>query len=357
MAFKKKDLGLMLAALFPTLSAATVVSAIATYRSIFPRHERPDYALVPGEYLYSRIADRLPRRELTFKPHDNLLKGYYYGDSSELGTVILRHGIHAGADDYLPLTEALVRRGYGVFTYDATGTFESEGDSTVGMCQAIIDLEATVKYLRRQDEIRSAPLYLLGHSWGAYAVASSLCCLDGISAVAAISGMNNGVNMISDKAREYVKVDMLVDFPETVFRMYQKLLFGKYIDMCASDGINKADIPTLIAHGVDDEVVRLNTQSIAAKSDSITARSVEYYLGKGLNGGHDSIWHSPDAVAYRMEIESELNLIKMKLGSAASDGQFAEQKVALYSKIDHRKYSAPNESLLDRIDATFRSAR
>ena len=349
----KKGLTLALAALFPTLSAATVVSAIAAYRAIFPRCERPDYALVPGEYLYSRIAERLPRREFTFKPHSNTLKGYFYPAMQERGTVVLRHGIHAGADDYLPLTEGLVRLGYNVFTYDATGTYESEGESTVGMCQAIIDLEATIKYLRCQDEIKSAPLYRLGHSWGAYAVASSLCCVEGISGVAAISGMNNGVNMISDKAREYVKLEKLVEFPDAIFRTYQKLLFGKYVNMCATDGINRADVPTLIAHGVDDRVVRFDTQSIVSEANSITAKNTSYYLGKGLNGGHDTVWHSPDAVAYQMEIESELSLIKMKSGGTLTN----EQKAALYSKIDHHKYSAPNEDLLHRIDTTFTSAR
>lgn len=353
MPFKKKNLGLALAALFPTLSAATVISAIATYRAIFPRWERPDYTLVPGEYLYSRIADRLARREFTFKPHSHELKGYFYPSQTDRGTVILRHGIHAGADDYLPITEGLVRRGYNVFTYDATGTYESEGDSTVGMCQAIIDLKAAVKYIRADDTFRSSPLYLVGHSWGAYAVASSLCCIDGISGVAAISGMNNGVNMIADKAREYVKVDKLVDFPEAIFRAYQKLLFGKYTDMCAVDGINKYGVPTLIAHGVDDPVIKLNIQSITAEAGSITNPSVGYYLGKGLNGGHDTILHSPAAVAYRMEIDSELNLLKMKEGGSVSD----EKKRELYAEIDHKKYSAPNEELLDRIDATFRSSK
>lgn len=345
----KKGITLALAALFPTLSAATVVSAIATYRAIFPRYERPDYSLIPGEYLYSRIADRLPRREITFKPHGHALKGYFYPSEKEKGTVILRHGIHAGADDYLPLTEGLVRRGYSVFTYDATGTYESEGESTVGMCQAIIDLEAAVKYLRRQDEIRSAPLYLLGHSWGAYAVASSLCSVDGISGVAAISGMNNGVNMISDKAREYVRAEKLMSLPDTVFHMYQKLLFGKYTEMCAVDGINRAAVPTLIAHGVDDSVVRFERHSIVSEANAITNPNTQYYLGKGLCGGHDSIWHSPSAVAYQMEIESELNLMRMKEGGKLTD----EKRAELYATVDHRKYSAPSEELLDRIDATF----
>ena len=352
MAFNKKDLSLALAALFPTMGTATVLSAIAAYRAIFPRHERPNYSLVPGEYLYSRIADRLPRKELIFEPHDTKLKGYYYPASHDRGTVIFRHGIHAGADDYLPLTEALVGRGYNVFTYDATGTFESEGDSTVGMCQAIIDLEATVKYLRAQDEFRKAPLYLLGHSWGAYAVTSSLCSIDGISACAAISGMNNGVNMIADKAREYVKLNTLVDFPETVFRMYQRLLFGRYVDMCAVDGINRTGIPTLVAHGIDDKTVRYKNQSIASHKESFKNGNITYYVGKGLNGGHNNIWHSHTAVAYQMEIDSEVNLLHMT-NDNVTDNDLAN----LYATVDHRKYSAVNENLIDLIDETFSSAK
>ena len=349
MTFKKSDLAI--ATLFPIFGAATVLSAIVVYRSIFPRYERPDYALVPGEYFYARIADRLPRREMFFMPHDHYLKGYFYSAGQDLGTVILRHGIHSGADDYLPMIEALVHRGYNVFTYDATGTFESEGKSTVGMCQAIIDLEATVKYLRGQDEFKASRLYLLGHSWGAYAVAASLCKIDGISAVAAISGMNNGVNIISDKAREYVKINAVAGFAETVFQTYQKLLFGNYIYMCAVDGINRVGIPTLIAHGVDDNVIRLDTQSISSHSDALTNSHVDYYLSKGLNGGHNSIWHSTSAVIYQMEVESELNLIRMSSGGSATNEKIAE----LYSSINHRKYSEVNEDLLDRITDTFRS--
>ena len=352
MAFKKKDLTLALAALVPAMGTATVVSAVAAYRAIFPRHERPNYSLIPGEYLYSRIADRLPRKELCFEPHDTPLQGYYYPARHGRGTVILRHGLHSGADDYLPLTEALVGRGYNVFTYDATGTFESKGDSTVGMCQAIIDLEATVKYLRTQDEFSKTPLYLLGHSWGAYAVTSSLCTVDGISACAAIAGMNNGVNMIADKAREYVKVNSLVEFPETVFRMYQKLLFGRYIDMCAVDGINRAKIPTLIAHGVDDKTVRYMNQSISSHRPAITNENVTYYIGKGLNGGHSNIWHSHTAVAYQMELESELKLLRMSKETVTD-----EDIANLYTGIDHRKYSAVNEHLVDLIDETFSAAK
>ena len=351
MGLKKKDLSLALLALFPGLSAVTAASAIVAYQAIFPRYERPNYSLLAGEYLYDRIADRLSRREIIYQPHDYKLKGYFYESSGGAGTVILRHGIHAGADDYLPLTEQLVLRGYSVFTYDATGTYESEGESTVGMCQAIIDLEATVKYLRTQDEFKNEPFYFLGHSWGAYAVTAALNVCEGIRACAAVSGMNNGVNMISDKVREYVKLGSVVDFPETVFRVYQKLLFGRYVDYDAVSGINKANIPTLIAHGVDDRVILLDSQSIASHASELKNGSVEYYIGKGLNGEHDSIWHSSAAVAYQLELASEERLLEMKKRSKLTDAERAE----FYSTVDHRLYSEVNGELLDKIISTFKS--
>lgn len=348
MMFKKEYLAT--AALFPMVGISAVLSAAIVYRSIFPRYERPDYDFVPGEYLYARISDRLPRREMFFMPHDHYLKGYFYPTKRDLGTVVFRHGIHSGADDYLPLIEALVRRGYSVFTYDATGTFESEGKSTVGMCQAIIDLEATVRYLRGQGEFKDSRLYLLGHSWGAYAVAAALCRLDGIAAVAAISGMNNGVDMISYKVREYVKIKPASILMESVLRSYQRMLFGGYVDLCAVDGINRAKIPTLIAHGADDCVIPLDRQSISSRSSDLIGNRVEYYLGEGLVGGHNSIWHSPAAVAYQTEVEGELDMIKKAFGGRVN----TEKAASIYSSIDHRKYSAVNEELLDRITATFR---
>ena len=350
---KKRNIPALLAALVPTVGAASLISTAVAYRAIFPRYERPNYALVPGEYLYSRIADRLPRREMYFKPHTHTLKGYFYGRTTSRGVVILRHGIHSGSDDYLPLTEALVRRGYGVFTYDGTGTFESEGKSTVGMCQAIIDLEASLKYLLRKGEISGAPIYLLGHSLGAYAVTAALCTLDGISAVAAIAGMNSGIDIIADRVREYIRVRGFVELQQGILLAYQRYLFGHYVDMTAVSGIMRANVPTLLAHGVDDKVIRLSRQSITAHTEPISAPNIEYYLGRGLVGGHNSIWHSPAAVSYKMQLESDLKLLKMASGGKASSAARAK----LYSGIDHKKFSEVNEELVDRIDATFRSAR
>jgi alpha-beta hydrolase superfamily lysophospholipase len=257
--------------------------------------------------------------------------------------------MRAGADDYLPITEYMVKQGLGVFSYDSTGTYDSEGRSTVGMCQSVIDLESAVKYISENELELDTPIFLLGHSWGAYAAASVLSLCPRVRACAAIAGMNNACDMPVDKAKEYVGT--LAHLPEPTFSIYQRLLFDKYVDLDSVKGINHSGIPVVLAHGVEDRVVRYENQSILSHKAEITNPKVNYYVGKGLLGGHDSIWHSKDAESYRLEIESELKLMAIERGGITD-----KDKRELYSAVDHTRLSAPNEELMEMITSVFEKA-
>ena len=346
----KKKLSIPLLASLAGVGVASAAAAIVAYNKIFPRCERPDYSLIPGEYFYPRIESRLGRTEFTFSSRESKLQGYYYPSTASKGIVITCHGIHAGADDYLPLIESMVGYGYDVFAYDSTGTYNSEGSGTVGMCQQLIDLESAIKFIRSTDRLSGKPLFVIGHSWGAYAAASVLSLVGDLSAVACISGMVSGPDMIVEKAKEYV--GGLAHVPEPVFAAYQRMLFKDYVDYDAIKGINSVKCPVLVAHGIDDKVIKFEGQSIIAQEKKITNTSVSYYVGKGLKGGHDSIWHSAAALAYQMEIEGELKLLKMKKGSALTDAE----KKEFYSGIDHKLYSAPNGALMEEIASIFEKA-
>ena len=346
----KKKIGAVVLASLTGIGVASAASAIVVYNKIFARCERPDYSLTPGEYFYPRIQSRLIRTEFTFNSHGNRLQGYYYASAGSKGIVMMCHGIHAGADDYLPLAESMVGYGYDVFSYDSTGTYSSEGTSTVGMCQQLIDLKSAIGFVRSMDSLRRKPLFLMGHSWGAYAVATALSLEPDIAACACIAGMISGPNMIVEKAKDYV--GGLAHIPEPAFEMYQRLLFKDYVDLDAVQGINSVSSPVLIAHGVDDKVIRFDGQAIIAYRDKLTNPSLSYHIGKGLRGGHDSIWHSGEAIAYQMEIESELKLMRMKKGSALDNSE----RAAFLDGINHRLYSAPCKELTEKIASVFEKA-
>ena len=149
---KKKKLLIALLASLTGISGLTAGSVILAYGATFPRIDRPNYALVAGEYCYDRVKDILPRKEVTYTVNASTLRGYYYKSAQSKGLVIVAHGIKSGGDDYLPLIKSLVGFGYDVFSYNCTGTYESSGDNTVGMCQALIDLEGTIKYIQSNAE-------------------------------------------------------------------------------------------------------------------------------------------------------------------------------------------------------------
>ena len=344
---KKRDIAATVLASLAGIGIATAASAIVAYRKIFPRYNRPNYALKPGEYYYPLVEPRLPRTKFRYPSGINMLSGYHYPSRERKGLVVVCHGMHAGADDYLPLIEFVVRAGYDVFSYDCTGTYESEGEDTVGMCQQLIDLEQALRFIRTLDHFRGMRLFLIGHSWGAYACASVLSLFDGVSACACIAGMNSGPSMIVEKAQEYV--GGLAHLPEPAFAAYQRMLFGDYVDCTAVRGINSSNIPILLAHGVEDKVIRFDTTAIIAHAAEIHNPQVRYYIGKGLCGGHDSIWHSQASIGYQMEIESEMKLRQLRLGRLLTD----EEKARFYRTVNHRLYSAPNETLAEIIIDTF----
>lgn len=343
----KKMIGVALLASLTGIGVTSAASLIVAYNKIFTRQERPDYSLTPGEYFYPRIEPRLPRREFTFPSQKNKLQGYYYSAKGDKGVVIISHGIHAGADDYLPLIESIVRHGYDVFAYDSTGTYSSEGKSTVGMCQQLIDLESAIEFIRSEDNLRAKQIFLVGHSWGAYAAASVLNIRGDVAGCAAVSGMISGPEMILEKAKDYV--GGLAKVPAPALEVYQRLLFKDYVDLDAVGGINSTNAPILVCHGVDDKVIRFDGQAIIAHKDKLTNPSASYHIGKGLRGGHDSIWHSNEAIAYQMEIESELKLMRMKKGAELN----CAERAAFFSGINHKLYSAPSEELTESIVKTF----
>ena len=185
---------------------------------------------------------------------------------------------------------------------------------------------------------------------GGYAVTSVLALQKHVRACAAIAPMNNGYTIMLEKGEQYVGKLALTAAP--VFNVYQKMLFGEYAQYNGVKGINSVDIPVLIAHGVDDKVITYSEQSVIAHKDEITNKNVSYYVGKGLQGDHDNIWHSVEAAAYQSEVASGLKLLKKQKG----DKMTREEIAAYYNTVDHAKYSAVNKELFEEIIKLFDGA-
>ncbi len=331
------------------MSVASVAATIEIYDSFFPRFERPDYALYPGMYEYGRYGDSLPRESFFIPNGEESLCAYYYPVEEPHGLVVAVHGFHAGADELLPMIERLTAGGYAVLSYDATGTYSSTGDSGVGMCRFICDLDVVLNYIAGDRALSAMPLVLIGHSLGGNAVASVLAFHSEVKAAVCIAPMNDASTLMVESSRKYV--DDVAYTVKPVFDAYQNYLFGEFTEYTGVRGINSTDIPVLIAQGLSDETIPHDTLGITAHLGEITNPNLSLYYGEGLQGSHTGIWHSLDAEAYAVQVKATMK----ELESAKGDELTYEEKVAFYETVDHRRYSAVNEELFQQIFRTFES--
>ncbi len=334
------------------LQMGTILGAKALYDSFFPRYEKRDITTVFGEFDYSRVEEKLMRTTFFFPSGSWKLQGYFYPCCGAEKMVVVCHGMHAGSDDYLPFIAYFVQNGFAVFSYDCQGTYASEGDSSVGMCTPLVNLDHALNYIENDRQLSKYKLYLFGHSWGGFAATSVLSLHKNICGCAAVAPFNSGYTLIAEKGEEYAGslTDTLVGgFPKKFLDTYQELLFKNYTKLDAVKGINSIDVPVFIAHGDRDFVISFNYQSVISHKDEIRQNNVTYYVGTDAHGGHNTILHSERAVAYQKLVEKELKRMKKELDRDLTP----EEQAEFCQRVDHALYSEVNGEMMRAIVDMF----
>ena len=243
------------------------------------------------------------RQVCQFPSGESMLTGYYYGaqePSQAPGLIVFVPGFNAGGDDYLWQIQDLLGYGWGVFTYDNTGTLQSEGKNQVGFSQSIPDLEAALKYVEKNNRFGYNKLILIGHSRGAYAACCILEQTEGVDAVVSISGVNSAMEAVMQMSTNTVGP---VSYGNYGFLwLYQTMLFGAdTVGMQACDGISQGSVPVLVVHGAQDEDFPTDSASIIAHREEIRSSQVEYLL---CDAGHTDLLYDADGTANDALMES-----------------------------------------------------
>ncbi len=314
------------------------------YNKLFSRFERPDYAVTPGLRCYDRVSDRLMRERFTFPSDGVECAGYFYPAKPSKGLVAFAHGLHTGADDYLSIFEFIVKNGYSVIAFDGKGTYDSKGDSTVGLSEALVELDHLLDFVRETPGLQDMPLYVLGHSCGGFAASAVLLLHPEIRASVTMSAMKDANTMIVGKGFLYSSI---LGVPETkmtaaFLEETQKGLFGSYTELNGVRAVNESSCPILIAHGIKDMVVDYwSDLALIHHREEMRTENVFYYTGQGACGAHDTVWRSADAVQYQEDVKKEIERTKKSLGRSFT----REDEAAIVSRVDHTRYSAVNEEL------------
>jgi alpha-beta hydrolase superfamily lysophospholipase len=317
------------------------------YDQQFPRFDRHDDT-ISTSLRYEDLAARYPRRLVNFPSGPNRLQGYIYGLDNERGLVVVAHGLGDGADSYLPEIAYFVDQGWRVFAYDATGSFDSEGESTRGFPQAVLDLDAALAYINGQPELAGLPLLLFGHSWGGYAVVNVLHYNHEIAGVASVAGVNSAMDIVMEQGRQLLGGFSSLLYPH--LWLYQWILFDEAASFNAVEAINRSGVPVFIVHGLEDDVVLYEGSSIIARLGQMTNPRVKVLLlDKPGHSGHNNIFLSERALAYNEAIGE---LYRELLEEYGHDIPYAV-KQEFFSKVDRDLAQEINRELMDEIHAFF----
>ena len=273
-----------------------VVSFVATkliYDRIFVRYDSPSVA-VPAALTETVDA----RTTVTYHVQGHTLTGYLYrpdGQARE-ALIVVAPGFHACADDYLWQIAELLDKGWAVFAFDSTGHGHSKGESCVGFSQELVDLEATLSFLRDRSGFGFEKLVLFGHSRGAYAA----CCAaaqDNVAAVISVSGIHSAMEGIMSPAVEAVGPIAYGNYP--FLWAYQTVLFGGDIaNREAASVLSACDVPTLLVHGYADDRVPLDSYSIVSHMEEIDNPYVQVMLcDREGQDGHTNLLFDADGTA------------------------------------------------------------
>lgn len=343
----RKIVGLGIVAFFLIFSIISMVIVMFIYNGQFPRYDRHDTTITTS-LRYEDLEEQYPRSLVSFDSGNNRLQGYVYGSNQEQGLVVVAHGIGGGADSYLSQIAYFVDRGWRVFAYDATGSFDSEGKTTKGFPQALIDLDAALTYINSQAEFASLPKLLFGHSWGGYAVANVLHYDHKIAGVATVSGANSPMEMIMEQGRNMMGAFINTQYP--FLWLYQRILFGEAASLNAVDAINQSEVPVLVLHGTEDEFIAYTGSSIISKMDAITnpnTRAIS--ISQAERNGHNNLFRSAESIEYIAEINIEYRQLYERYDKNIP----YEIKQDFYSRIDRSLAQDINIDLMDEIHVFF----
>ena len=274
--------------------ATSMVATKFIYDSIFVRYD--GQAIEVPTQLRSMVDSR---QDSDFLSGENLLNGYLYrcqeGANGDL--VLIAPGFHAGADNFLWQVKSFLDMGWSVFIFDATGHCGSQGKSAVGFPQLLVDVEAALNHIEKNDRFGYNNIVLFGHSQGGYAVSCALESDFDIAAVISVSGINSAMDGIIGKAREVVGPVVYGNYG--FLWLYQTMRFGGDIaNRNACDAINESGVPVLIVHGTNDATVPLDEFSIISHKEDITARDTAYFLcDEPLQSGHTDLLFDIDGTA------------------------------------------------------------
>ena len=323
--------------------AKTVTPAIVTeqiYDKMFGHHF---FSYRPLYFSLEDYPDLIRERHHFYSYSKNRLTGYIYQckTSTKKGIFVFAHGYGGGGHHcYLDLIHSLCIRGYYVFAYDATANDESEGHTIKGFTQGLLDADKAISYVESLKDYENLPLYLCGHSWGAYSMSAVIGWHIRVKGLIAFSGFNQSTSIFKARGEMYAgdKANDFMAYVET----YENLLFGDIYKSTAINAFHNTKAKICIVHSEDDETVPISIGLDLYKKEFKNDKRFKFI--RLLNRGHGTVYYTLSGKRYHEKIAHQYNQF-VKKEKPDEEGRIKYLK----EHINRERYNhLIDEELLDR---------
>lgn len=235
---------------------------------------------------------------------------YYYGEKCKEKITLFDHGMGNGHRAYLREIEHLTRHGLTVVAYDHTGCRDSEGDSVCGFAQSLSDLDHCIKYVRTREDIGSASISVIGHSWGSFSTMNIPALHPEVTHIVGMSGF------ISVRAvLEQFFAGFLKAYVPAIYRLEEEHN-PDYVKYDAISSIKSSDTKALYIQSLDDKTVNARLHFDKLRVALADRPNTEFIA---LTGRNHNPTYTENAVRLLTDFQRKLAKFRKKHKSPTDD--------------------------------------
>ena len=260
---------------------------------------RADYDKYDSDHnlVYDDIdKDKYPREQVIVQSGKNAISSFFYEVDDAKGLIVVAPGHRDANDIKLYEIRYFIDAGYTVVCLDYTGCYTSSGNSMKGYTQSVYDIDALLDYIETDERFGDMPIYLFGHSMGAYAVCAELQYKHNIAKVVAASGFDTPKEQWQYSVKRYTGIFYPIVKPFN--SLFINLKYGDDKDLSAVDGINSVSIPVLVISAEEDSFYGGKSPIYDKQIEIINPNCIFVLMDEENHNGHYNYFLTDAALAY-----------------------------------------------------------
>ena len=270
----------------------TIAHLIVFSRADYNRYDSDHYL------LYDDIdKEKYHREQIVVKSGENDISAFLYNVHNAKGLIVVAPGHRDANDIKLYEIRYFVDAKYSVICIDYTGCYTSSGKSMKGYSQSVYDIDALLNFVEQDRKFKDMPIYLFGHSMGAYAVCSELRFNHNIKKVVAASGFDTPEEQWQYSIKRYTKIFYPIIKPFN--SIFINLKYGHDKNLSAVDGINSVSIPVLVISGEEDLFYGGKSPIYNKQNKIINPNCTFMLMDKEKHNGHYDYFLTDAALEYQ----------------------------------------------------------